>query len=221
MNILIDFCNIDEWTVDDLSGIYRRHGIKHTLQGDADGVESFALSSRIPGVRFYFYDLERWRREIDKDVERLGEIDGDSARKLREHNLFPGDEGYNGIFKALEESQKDYEAFIGMCSLGNLDLGFVNSRIVAMSKNERKFDIKFQPGETTWSPYLWLFPQNIRSIEEYIDIYGIVFPLYRGEGEMFSLTKVCRHCGKYFFAKTKRAEFCSDQCRKDNFRLNK
>lgn len=217
MNILIDFTNIDEWTVDAIAGIYRRYGIKHTGQGDADGSESFVASRHIPDVNFNVDRLDQGRAMLEQQVG--GRHDA-GAMSFRSHWLFPEDEGFERIFKALEESQKEYQDFLGRCILGNLDLGFVNSRIALLNKDNRGYDIKFEPGETTWTPNLWLFPQNIRSIEEYIDTYGIIFPLYRGEGEMFSLTRVCKHCGNYFLAKTKRAEFCRDQCRKDHFRHN-
>ena len=218
MNILTDFCNIDEFTVGALDGFFRRHDIKHTLQGDQDGMESFVVSERIPDVSFYFTNLDRSKNHVDEETHSISE---ENKKIIRSYYSFPGEDGYNRIFKALEESQAEYRDFLGRCIKGNLDLGFVNSRIAAMTEKDRGFDMKFMPGETTWTPNLWLFPKRIRSIEEHIDIYGIIFPLYSGEGEMFSLTKVCRHCGKYFFAKTKRAEFCSDQCRKDYFRLNK
>lgn len=218
MNILIDFCNIKEWTVDAIGGIYRRHGVKHTMQGDKDGVESFAVSRHIPGMFFHFDNLDRDRVVLDKQTENMPE---DIAEGWRSFWPFPGDEGFDRIFDALAKSQTEYRAFLDECIRGNLDLNFVNSRIALFNEEKRNYDIKFEPGNTTWTPNLWLFPQSICSIEEYIDTYGIIFPLYRGEGGMFSLTMKCKHCGNYFFAKTKRAEFCSDQCRKDYFRLNK
>ncbi|QLA18966.1 hypothetical protein [Desulfolutivibrio sulfoxidireducens] len=218
MNILIDFCNQAEWSPDTIGGIYRRYGIKHTAQGDADSVESFSASRHLPGICFNFANLERGKAILDEQVANLTE---EAAKKCRKFWLFPGDEDFPRIFEALAKSQAEYRAFLDECTRGNLDLNFVNSRIAMLNNENQNYKVKFEPGATTWNPSLWLFPQSIRSIEEYIDAYGIIFPLYRGEGDMFSLTMKCKHCGNYFFAKTKRAEFCKDQCRKDHFKSKK
>lgn len=218
MNILIDFVNVQHWTVEAIAGIYRRYGVKHTGQGDADGYESFVSSRNIPDINFNVDNLDRGKSILEQQV---GGLHDAGAMSFRSHWLFPGDDGFARIFDALAKSQEEYRGFLDECIRGNMDLNFVNSRISLLNQDTRGYDIKFQPGDTTWTPNLWLFPHSIRSIEEYIDTYGIIFPLYRGEGEIFSLTMRCKHCGNYFLAKTKRAEFCRDQCRKDHFRLKK
>lgn len=198
-NMLTDFCNIREFSDEAIGKLYRFWPIHHSLKGQEDGHERFVMSRIHPDTMFYFQedaDAREQRRKFGND----------------DFVSFPEARNHHQIFEALAKAQADYRAFLDKCAGGNLDLDFVNSRMDLMRKSNTGFVIKFQPGDDPWKPALWLYPTNTRTIEDYIDIYQIIFPLYRGD-EYLSQIRNCKHCGKYFVAQTKRAVYCSDSCR--------
>ena len=217
MDALIDFANVPEWNQGALAGFYRRYGIRHSMEGYFSGMESYAACRELPDIRFHIINFEQ---DKAKRAELIANMSQDAAKSVLDCSLFPGDVGFDRIFEELTVSQAEYRGFLDECISGNLNLNFVNSRVQLLNTEKPGYDIEFQPGENTWLPKVFLFGQRIRSVEDYIDLNSILFPLYSHEGERFSLTRKCKHCGNYFPAKTKRAEFCCDQCRKDSFRLN-
>lgn len=216
MNILCDFVNVRIWDVESVESLYRKYSIAHTLAGEKNGRELSCFTKHLPGMRFYFEESEEWKA-VKATFESIGEANRICA---------PGDEGYSRLWDVLRQSQREYRDFLDECVRGHLDLSFINSRLqpteytTKTSWGEQKQEIQrisrvlFAPASSPWAPRIDLELRCPDSLEAWIDAYALIFPLMRGEGEAFSRVKRCLQCRDYFFAKSQKALFCSDVCRK-------
>jgi hypothetical protein len=120
------------------------------------------------------------------------------------------------IGELLKLSQMEYRGFLDSCAAGRPDIDFLNDIISQFSAHDLRisqtnpfnfsFEIEFPP----------------RNLEQHIEVYDIIYPLWRGEGESFSRVKKCKFCEKYFLAVSLKGEFCEKKCRNAyNYKRNK
>ncbi|GAB6035725.1 hypothetical protein JCM15519_02840 [Fundidesulfovibrio butyratiphilus] len=191
MKILIDFVNLDRRDPDGIAAFCREHRLALTKHGEGTGLDSFTKTRQAPGMFYFFHSSP------------VAEIFGD-------HAVLPGDPRWAELGPLIQRSQGEYAGFLESCIAGRLDLDFINSRVVSNKPGL----VTFRPGKTGWTPEPDLFG-NFDSIEDFIDYYGIVAPLWRGEGERFSRVRRCKQCGKFFIPASLKREYCSDKCRNE------
>lgn len=56
--LLLDFCNIKEWTCEGVLNLYKTHGIIHSEWGVRDGFEKFCVSKYRPVSEFMSQKLD-------------------------------------------------------------------------------------------------------------------------------------------------------------------
>ena len=188
MKPLIDFSNIDNFTYSRMGSYLRQHNIFFTQAGELAGNEMVLLTKNSSSP-FYL--------RAPSDPE-----------KIAEGFIVPSTENELLMSDHLKKSQAEYRAFLNAATKGYLDVEFVNSRLsrfktsnLIVSETDDPFKLSFE---------LNLFPLNL---EMHLDIYEIIYPLWRGEGTEFSRLKKCGHCSNFFHARSLKAVFCSVKCK--------
>jgi len=193
MQKLLNFVNLKEITYSSMENFYRYHNIY---------VRDDRMVATKQSNRFFSFD------HIEED-KFLNEAE-------KELYLLPSAENEKVLSKLLKASQKEYCDFLDSCISGKPDVDFINGRLHQFSYNSLMltqvdnfkfaFDIQFSP----------------MNLEQYIDVYSIIYPVWRGQAETFARVKKCKKCESYFYAISLKAEFCQRKCRNAfNYRKNK
>jgi hypothetical protein len=191
MQILLDFINMKEINLGALEIIYRTHRIFFTEAGMKKGMERYFKTKHSP--EFFSFDHRQDSDFLNEDEKSMW--------------LQPTPENEKKLASYIEMSQEEYLFFLDSCVAGRIDGVFLNERLSEHPDYEVKlvqtgnFEFKFE-----------LLPQ-VKDFEQYVDMFEIFIPIWRGEGEKFSRIKKCKFCGKYFFAVSLKAEFCERKCR--------
>jgi hypothetical protein len=186
---LIEFSNMKEFTYPSVESFQRRHNIYFTVAGHNRGYEDFCMTKHA-NTFFCFH-----KKDLNNEAE---------------SNLWlqPSERNETMMSNLLRKSQIEYRSFLDACNAGHLDMDFINSRIA-------QFSGKHLIAVKTDSPFRLSFELELRpdDIETHIDVYEIIYPLWRGEGEQFSRIMKCKNCRNYFCPRSLKAEFCSVKCK--------
>jgi hypothetical protein len=192
--LLIDFCNVKEWSIEEIRRLYEEHRIIHTDYGHKRGWEYYCASENDIAKRFYFSDN---KRDLAKGLK----------KEVYANFILPGNDEYAVLWSMLEKSQAAYKLFLDKCIVENLDLEFINSlfekRKICFTENQ----------ENKWIPKISLGHSYNYSIEEYID-WEIISIIYNAKkNSPFGRIKKCNKCQNYFVYVRPSKKFCSDKCR--------
>jgi len=206
--LLLDFCNIQEWSVKKISKLYDKYKIIHTVEGSEHGKELFCSTKH----------KEKWRYYFSEDISLfLGET-------TLEFCISPDRPEYKELREMLQKSQSEYRAFLNECIDGNLKLAFVNNLMKShFSHNvSEKFPIFFRDNPTNkWTPDFIFDDYYLSTIESYIawEIFeislGRIKSPIKKKSSVFECIGICDWCENYFLYKRKTKRFCSSKCRLD------
>jgi hypothetical protein len=191
MQKLLDFVNIDKITYGKLETFYRHHRIFFSEHGMKKGSERYVSTKQ--SDKFFSFDHIQ---------------DSDFLNDYEKSLWFqPTPENEKALASLLKVSQQEYRSFLDSCIFGDMDGFFVSERMDNFSDLDLKA-IKIDNFKFNFD--LQAVPKNL---EEHIDLFEILYPLWRGEGETFGRVKKCKFCENYFFAVSLKAEFCARKCR--------
>jgi hypothetical protein len=189
MRMIIDFTNLKEFSYESMESFQRRYNIFFSEEGRNTGFERACFSKNSDSI-FLFYSSP--------------------GLQISSNNVFLSASKENEIRMAdcLKKSQNGYHDFLMECVDGRLPINFVKQSlshfkgsILTVIPTKDLFRVSFE---------LLLVPRNI---ESYLDVYEILYPLWRREEEKFSRIKRCKNCSNFFVAKSLKAEFCSVKCK--------
>ena len=183
MRKLLEFANMKEINYSALEAYHRRYNIFFTVDGQNAGGERAVFTKQSR----YFFSFD----ETELDLF-----------------LSPSPENEKTLSDLLKVSQKEYCDFLDSCIAGEPDIVLVNERIAQFSAHDLK-------ASRTDEPFKFSFEINFspRNLENYLDVFSIIYPFWREEGESFFRIKKCKHCENYFHAGSLKAEFCGKKCR--------
>ncbi|MCD6294269.1 MAG: hypothetical protein J7M20_04965, partial [Deltaproteobacteria bacterium] len=167
--LILDFCNITEWSPSTVLDLYKKNGVIHSRQGAHDGFEKYCLSNRGPKSLVFLLvkasEIGPWLSE-DNEIVSL-------AKWLRVHcALSPFNDGYSEIWRHLQQSREEFYApFLDKCSKGDLDLDFIND--ILADFQEIGFSMAFSGQPDKWdskSGITWHFRDDyLETLEDHIN----------------------------------------------------
>jgi len=212
--LLLDFCNIKEWTCSAVLDLYKKHRIVHSVWGARDGFEKYCVSKYQPETPLVFAlvkatEIEPW---LSEDNEIMS-----PSKWLGVPILFPSDPGHPQIWRNLQFSKEEfYVPFLDKCAGGTLDLDFVNDQLEDFQ--EIGFSLAFSVQEKDdWglkTGIVWNFKTKyLTTIEDYIS-WEILSLFLNKEAGILKRVHKCEwpECGTYFMKKRKDQKYCSDSC---------
>ena len=205
--LLLDFCNIKEWTSEAALKLYKTHRIIHSEWGERDGFEKFCASKYQPKSPLVFAlveanEIEPWLSEDSENPS--------PSEWMGMPILFPSNPGYSQIWRSLQFSKEQfYIPFLDKCSEGILDLNFVNDLLEDFQTTQ---DIQFlvtETKETFFRPQFSMNNEYLKTIEDHIDweILSIVLNQPEFSKKLTQLLRRCVKCNKYFLASRNNKDF--------------
>jgi hypothetical protein len=207
--LLLDFCNIQEWSVKKISWLYDKYKIIHTAEGRKQGKELFCFTKHEEKGRYYFLE----------DIPLfLGEI-------TRKFCFPPSHPKSKNLWEMLKKSQHEYRAFLDQCIKGRLNIEYINNLSEGVS-------IRFTNNpKNKFLPFYSFEMQEINNIESYVelDILNISLnragpwiedmkirniDLKKGERSLVGRIRKCPNCNKYFiYNKNPTRKYCDNKCK--------
>ncbi|GAH33823.1 unnamed protein product [marine sediment metagenome] len=211
---LIDFCNIKEWDIETISGLYK----SQLEQGSDSGPNDIISNCKTRHDKQHKYIL----------------VENEQAKTLQEHIpetfILPSQPEFQKLWDCLKKSQDEYRGFLDSCIKGDLDLSYLNKLIKDVRDPEPAFfpmylaSAKKEEMELLkWNPMFRIMNHG-ECIEDTIDIEIINTILAHqlmqqvGQKPIFSTVKRCLNpeCHIYFIGRRPKTKFCSDKCRYDH-----
>jgi hypothetical protein len=195
--LVIDFCNITEWSHTKIFDLQIWHDIIYSVGGRKRGFEDFCISKQDP--RRQLFVLIEDQKFIDEKKKSEGKLPPKfivlrSANESEE------------LWEYLQASQKKFKSFLNHCSEGSFDLKFINDIL----ENFLTIGIQFVTSEKKWVPAIKYREPILYSFEDYI--YWEILSLFfnKEADQIFPYIKICNHCNKYYKAKTlrKNQKYC-------------
>jgi len=210
--LLLDFCNIKEWSREAVLDLYKKHRIIHSKWGARDGFEKFCVSKYHPKSPLAFALVEAseiapWLSEDAKIVS--------PSQWLGRPIIFPSNGDYSEIWRWLKFSKEElYIPFLDNCSKGILDLYFVNDlledfrkigfSLVASEEKRDAWDLK--------TGVVWRYKaEYLETIEDHID-WEILSAFLAQTAAVYRRVRKCEWCGTYFVSSRKDQKYCGDAC---------
>lgn len=207
--LLLDFCNIQEWSKEQISLLYDKYKIIHTAEGRKQGKELFCSTKH----------KEKWRYYFSEDIPLfLGET-------TLEFCVSPDQSEYKDLWEMLIKSQSEYRAFLDECIEGKLNIEYINNLSEGVS-------IFFTNNpENTFLPFYSFELQEFNNIESYVeldilnvslnragpwieDIEILNIDFRKGERSLIGRIRKCPNCSKYFiFNKRPTKKYCNEMCK--------
>jgi hypothetical protein len=196
----LDFSNISEWNAEVISNLYKKYSIVHTKMGEKFGSEKFCSTKHKPRWRYYFHDEE---------------VDWSLGPKTKEFYFSPLRPEYGEIFLMLQESQREYRAFLEGCMADRFDLQFINERLARMP-------IQFTWGaDNYWIPEISFTTPWLPDVESYID-WEIIRVVFAQKGpQVFGKLDKCKMCKSFFVYRRKTKIYCDDKCKAASHRMRR
>ena len=195
--LLLDFCNIKEWTCQAVLDLYKKHRIIHSQFGARDGFEKFCVSKHHPKSPLAFALVEA--NEIEPWLSEDNEIVSPS-KWLGRPILFPSNSGYSQLWRSLQFSKEEfYVPFLDKCTQGIFDSGFVNDIVEDFQETQ---DIHFLlvQSKRKLTPKVTTTLEYLKTIEDHIDweILSIVLNQPGLVKKMEKQLRLCVRCKGYF-----------------------
>jgi len=164
------------------------------------GFTDHVVLRHYPGFKVFFTNFE----EVEKNRldKKIGEM----------FPIMPVNKEYRNACKALSRSIRTYRSFLTKCTKGDLDSEqlsrFANECFLDNLYKVEFFSFPKKP----FDPIVWMTP-NLVSLEDVLEMFGILYYFFNGKGKIFSWIKQCKQCGKFFLPTNPKAFFCSERCR--------
>jgi hypothetical protein len=207
--LLLDFCSVQEWNVEEISGLYDKYKIIHTPESSEHGCEQFCTTKHKENRRYYF--IEDFPMSFDP--------------KAHKFYISPDRPEHSELWEMLEKSQSEYRSFLDECIEEKLDIEYINNLSEGVS-------IRFTNNpQYKFLPYYSFELPRINNIESYVeldilnislnragpwieDIEILNIDLRKGERSLIGRIRKCPYCEKYFiFTKRAARKYCDDICR--------
>jgi len=212
--LLLDFCNIKEWTCSTVLGLYKKNRIIHSEWGVRDGFEKFCVSKYQPKNPLGFAmvaadEFESWLSEDDDIIS--------PSQWLGRPILFPSNPDHSQIWGRLQLSKEEFYApFLDKCSEGVLDLYLVNDLLNDFQKIGFSLASPTQENDARdfETGIAWNFKAKyLETVEDYVSWEILSLFLNKKAGILKRVHK-CEwpECGAYFMKKRKDQKYCSDSC---------
>jgi hypothetical protein len=206
--LLLDFCNIQEWSVEKISGLYDKHQIIHTAEGNKHGKEFFCSTKH----------KEKWRYYFTEEIPPiLGDLDDTFC-------ISPDRSEYMELWEMLKISQSEFRTFVEVCRNGKLDLEFINNLMNQhfIHNISEKFPVYFRKNRINkWMPEIGFDDYFLGDIESYIawEIFeislGRIKSPIKKRSSVFECIGKCDWCDNYYYYNRNTKRFCSTKCRQD------
>ena len=189
---IIDFCNLKEFTHENILSLQKKYHVVHTEDGKLRGynTECFPRHNQLRKL---------WTLIEDEDALQLKKDHG-------EYIILPSEDKHKTLFSYLKKSQGTYTDFLNKCIKEEFDLKFISDLM-----NDIKSGFIFESIKE-WEVILKPKELHLSSFESHID-WQIINLFLQGKGEVFKQVRICEwhKCGKYFL-KYHREKFCSTTC---------
>ena len=200
MKLLLDFMNVKEWNYEVLLSLFKKHGIKWSMEGYRVGYEMSFRSSAFPD-RSYFFEPDHYYQELVK-------CGADAAA--------PADtEKYKAFFTHFDAVLQMWNDIVLNTIEHGPDIEIINQIIY-----EAKFKMVAEPGSRGID--LSYSHSNSGFIEDVLE-QDYLKTFLNHHGEMFKKLKTCAkpECGKWFIYQRSTKKYCCDKCRRDQDNRNK
>jgi hypothetical protein len=202
--LLIDFCNIKEWSIESISNLYEYHKIVHSQYGEQRGWETCCQTRK--SKRLYYF-IEEGILEPHEDMPE------EDKKRFKWFSVLSTDPDFSELWEFLRKSQMHYKTFLDRCVNGQLDVNFVNDLLV-----EKPFRFE-QNSQDKWRLQINYTQLYLADLESYIDWEIIRSNIYPDKRSIFGRLKICEWCGNYFVYDRKTKRFCRTKCQQDfNYR---
>jgi uncharacterized protein YlaI len=192
MKLLIDFLNVKSWTVDELLTLFKRHSIKWSVAGYAQGYENHFDSKAFPGRLFF---LER-SSFCDDLIESGVDV------------VTPDDiEGYDRFFNHFEDVIQEWFERMGRTVKDGPDVDILNQTMkiarigVSNDKNPWVAELTYQGGDA-------FFIEDVLALD-YLKTF------VEGQGSVIKKARLCKNpqCFSWFIYNRPKQLYCCDTCR--------
>jgi hypothetical protein len=207
--LLLDFCNIQDWSIEKISGLYDKYKINNDPMSRAYSKGLFCKTKHKEEYRYYFIG------DILTDLDPIG----------HKYYISPDRPEYDELWKMLQKSQSEYRAFLDKCIKGKLNIEYINTLSEGVS-------IRFSNNpENIFLPFYSFELPKINNIESYVELDVLNISLNRAgpwieDMEIFNIDlrkrerslvgriRKCPYCNKYFiFYKSPTRKYCDDTCK--------
>ncbi|MFW6052970.1 MAG: hypothetical protein ACOC8I_03570 [Desulfosalsimonas sp.] len=203
MNLLIDFVNVREWSVETLFNLHKKHDlcksvfpmptyIKNMLYQYNKAMDSEAF----PGRRFFFENDDFATERIKAGLDTV--LPDDTKR-------------YQELFKCLRGLQKHLLSLIEDTVKEGPQPSTLNKTIEIVG-----IKVEFRKSKNPFKPSLKQY-KNITTIEDML-FFDYLHPFLVDKGEQFKKLRTCKNsdCGAWFLYNRPKQVYCSDACRHAN-----
>lgn len=206
---VLDLVNDERFLTDDpfevasaLSEIHSKRKILHTIKNSEP--QGYTVFRYLPGIKVFFDNFDQAKKDQKKEIKKSG----------KKVSITPFDKEYEPACQALGVSIGLYRDFLESCIDGapNWDLLGLMA-FECFSRGIGSVEIWPNPDDRKpFDPFIWLIP-DLKSFEDNLEAFGILFYFFNGMGSLFSHIRKCIHCMKFFFPKNPKAMFCTEKCR--------
>jgi len=132
--------------------------------------------------------------------------------------VFPGEPNYlEKLWEAVLPAKAELAFWFGEFSENRVPY----ERLVEICRDIKPRVIAYSQTENIWAPNIGMVFSEKSDLRSFVLGKAIVWPFFRGEGELFQRIRRCPVCSLFFYAERLGREFCGDACRNKNFRRQK
>jgi hypothetical protein len=199
--LLLDFCNIKEWTCETVLELYKDYLITHSEYGGPEGFELFCVPRHYGDGTCAFA---------------LVDDTGNLPHKWLGRPVFmPDDQGYSQLWGALKFSRETiYEPFLKKCARGEIDLRSVNDQFEDFQV--RKLRMSLTHKQVSKKKESWILKPvfgNLPAFEDWVDWELLSMFFNQGAGILRKIHRCAwEPCSAYFLSARKDQKYCSDGC---------
>ncbi len=190
MNLLLDFLNVEDWTVEKLLILFKEHQIWASIAGRKQGYESNFMTKFFVDTFFFLEDSSFYMSLKESGVSVVAPWDIS---------------GYSSFFVYFNCILQEWHTRISYTIEHGPDIDFLNKNI-----NIAKF--KMQPGENPWDVQLSYYETKHVVIEDIL-ILDYVRTFLKNNGHVFKKLKRCENCNHWFRYDRSTKKYCTDDCR--------
>ncbi len=208
--LLLDFCSINNWTTEEILNLQKKYQIVHTLAGQKRGYETYCFPKFAGGRQIFALMKDQ------ESIDYKNHLDKNLSEKKKSFVVLPLEAESQKLWEHLKRSQKKYIGFLEKCSMGELDIGFINNLFSEFSG----FKFKYVRSNIEWKPELYLGPGYFKSFESYINWEILKIFQRHKAGDIFPYIKKCFGCDRFYKAKILRPsqKYCPDCSKKSGMR---
>jgi len=194
--LIVDFCNITEWSHKKILNLQRKYRIVHTQAGEKDGFEKLCFPKEAKKKRQFALiddkDLLDFKKSIEKGL----------PKTHRPFVILSSEKESQDLFKYLQKSQVLFKDVLRNIPDPVYAVEYANKVLNNLKGSGYKFD---NLGKT-WSPEFKYGPGYLNSFEDHVDWQIISIFLEKQAGNIFPYIKECERCNSFYIAKILRKD---------------